>query len=179
MTILTSDLKSGSDSDLVRLGAAGSQLAFGELVRRHANALRSHMRRLGAQSHDADDMAQDTFLIAFERLDEFRFEGPFIAWLKTIASRRYVKKLKANHKYLFVDDMSPYEPPQEPVSKFSQNDFDEALSYLKPIERLCLSLNLSAGFTHQAIAEELDMPLGTVKSHIKRGLDHLKQVIIP
>ena len=173
-------LRGQSDADLVRLAAAGSQPAFGLLVHRHSAMLRTHLRRMGAQGADADDMAQDAFIAAYEHLAEYRFDGPFSAWLKRIASRRYLKKLRANQKYLLVDDLTPYESPDLGASQGPKvHNLDGALSQLKPVERLCVTLNFSGDLSHQEVADELKLPLGTVKSHIKRGLERLKAILDP
>jgi RNA polymerase sigma factor (sigma-70 family) len=179
--ITHSDMRAQSDTDLVRLAVAGAQAAFGELITRHAASVRTHLRRMGAQGADADDMAQEAFLIAYQRLDEFRFEGPVAGWLKMIASRRYLKTLKSSKKYLFVDDMTPYQPETDSgafiPNAVSKGDIDQALEQLRPIERLCVSLNFSGGYNHDDIATETQLPLGTVKSHIRRGLEKLKLIL--
>ena len=175
-----SQLRGQSDSDLVRFAAAGAQPAFAELVHRHSAMLRTHLRRMGAQGADADDMAQDAFIAAYEHLAEYRFDGPFSAWLKRIAARRYLKKLRANQKYLLVDDMTPYESPESGASDGPRaHNLDGALAQLRPAERLCVTLNFSGDLSHQDIADELKLPLGTVKSHIKRGLERLKAILDP
>ncbi|ESQ80347.1 RNA polymerase sigma factor [Asticcacaulis sp. YBE204] len=174
----TAGLKHLSDHDLIAQALLGASAAFGELARRHASALRTHLRRMGAQGPDADDMAQEAFIAAYERLSEYRADGPFVNWLKMIASRRYLRKLKKTQKYLFVDDMQPFEPTpdiHENRAREGQiHDLDGALSQLKPAERLCVTLNFSGGLSHQDIATETGLPLGTVKSHIKRALAALK-----
>jgi RNA polymerase sigma-70 factor (ECF subfamily) len=125
-------------------------------------------------------MAQDAFIAAYEHLAEYRFDGPFSAWLKRIASRRYLKKLRANQKYLLVDDMTPYESPDVGASERPKaHNLDGALAQLKPVERLCVTLNFSGDLSHQEVADELKLPLGTVKSHIKRGLERLKAILDP
>lgn len=170
-----------SDHDLIAQATLGLSAAFGELARRHSAVLRTHIRRMGAQGADADDMAQEAFITAFERLSEYRADGPFVNWLKMIASRRYLKKLKATQKYLFVDDMQPFEPGQDVFDGASREgaarDLDVALTQLKVIERVCVTLNFSAGLSHAEIATETGLPLGTVKSHIKRALGHLKAAL--
>jgi RNA polymerase sigma-70 factor (ECF subfamily) len=174
------DLTRQSDVDLVRLCLGGDKSAFAELVRRHGSLLRTHIRRMGAQGADADDMAQEAFMSAYEHLSEFRFDGPFIGWLKRIASRRYLKKVRANQKYLLTDDMSPFEPePAVHEGEFRAHNLDAALNRLKPVERLCVTLNFSGDLSHQEIADELKLPLGTVKSHIKRAMDQLKTILNP
>jgi RNA polymerase sigma-70 factor (ECF subfamily) len=175
------DLSRQSDVDLARLCLTGNRPAFAELVRRHGGTLRTHLRRMGAQAADADDMAQEAFLVAYERLDEYRFEGPLIAWLKRIATRRYLKRAKGNARYLLTDDMSTYDgaggnPPDDGLKA---HNLDAALGRLKAAERLCVTLNFSGGLSHQEIADETGLPLGTVKSHIKRALDQLKLILTP
>jgi RNA polymerase sigma-70 factor (ECF subfamily) len=173
-------LRGQSDADLVRFAAAGAQPAFAELVHRHAAMLRTHLRRMGAQGADADDMAQDAFIAAYEHLAEYRFDGPFSAWLKRIAARRYLRKLRASQKYLLVDDMTPYESPDSGASERPKaHNLDAALAQLRPAERLCVTLNFGGDLSHQDIADELKLPLGTVKSHIKRGLERLKAILDP
>ena len=76
------------DVELAGLASLGQRAAFGELVRRHGSAVRGLLRRMGADPALADDVAQDAFLAAFERIAEFRGEGTFQAWVKRIAARR-------------------------------------------------------------------------------------------
>ena len=58
-------------------------------------------------------------------------------------------------------------------------DLDEALQALAPAERLCVSLCFGAGLSHAEAASALNLPLGTVKSHVKRGLDRLRTRLAP
>ncbi len=174
------DLSRHSDVDLVRLGVTGDKASFGELVRRHGGGLRTHLRRMGAQGADADDMAQDAFLVAYERLGDYRFDGPFAAWLKRIASRRYLRKVRGNARYILTDDMTAFEGEgANQDGDFRAHNLDAALNRLKPVERLCVTLNFSGDLSHQEIADELKIPLGTVKSHIRRALDRLKLILTP
>ena len=82
-TIFTSQ----HDVDLCRHAANGERRAFGELVRRHGSGIRQLLRRMGAQPSEADDVAQDAFLAAFERITEFRGEGTFAGWRIAFGSR--------------------------------------------------------------------------------------------
>ncbi len=173
------DLTRQSDVDLVRLSLTGDRASFAEMVRRHSAGLRTHLRRMGAQGADADDMAQEAFMAAYEHLTEYRFDGPFTAWLKRIASRRYLKKVRKDTRYVLSEDMSVYEPEAVADAGFKAHNLDGALGRLRPVERLCVTLNFSGDLTHQEIADELKIPLGTVKSHIRRALDQLKLILAP
>src|SRR5260221_8250177 len=86
------------DVELCGLAATGERRAFGELVRRHGSAVRGVLRRMGAPPAEADDVAQDAFLTAFERIAEFRGEGTFAAWVKKIAARLYLRRLQRERK---------------------------------------------------------------------------------
>src|SRR5471032_1479200 len=86
------------DVELCAHSATGERRAFGELVRRHGSAVRGVLRRMGAQGAEADDVAQDAFLTAFERIAEFRGEGTFAAWVKKIAARLYLRRLQKERR---------------------------------------------------------------------------------
>ena len=88
------------DVELAAFAAAGGRREFGELVRRHGSAVRALLRRMGAQPSEADDVAQDAFLQAFEKCAEFRGEGTFAAWVKRIAARLYLKRKAKNARYV-------------------------------------------------------------------------------
>jgi len=174
-------LASLHDVELAALAAAGGRDAFGELAKRHGSAVRALLRRMGAEPALADDLAQDAFLTAYERIAEFRGEGAFAGWIKRIAARLYLKRWKRRAS---LDPIADSEEPGEATSEdeilaVGRLDLDSALATLSPAERLCVSLCYGAGLSHAETAETLKVPLGTVKSHVKRGMDKLKQRLVP
>ena len=86
------------DVELCGYAAAGERRAFGELVRRHSSGVRQLLRRMGAQPAESDDVAQDAFLAAFERIAEFRGDGTFAGWIKRIAARLYLRRLQKERR---------------------------------------------------------------------------------
>lgn len=167
----------GHDVELAAQAAGGDRRAYGELVRRHGSAVRGLLRRLGADSASADDLAQDAFMTGFEQVAEFRGEGTFGAWIKKIAARLYLKRVKRDARLIFSDNVEPLEEiPVRDASgdAASRIDLDEALKSLSRGERLCVSLCYGADWSHGEAAEALNIPIGTVKSHVKRGLDKLR-----
>jgi len=132
---------------------------------------------MGADSATADDLAQDAFMTGFEQAAEFRGEGTFGAWIRKIAARLYLKKVKREARLIFSDTVEPVEDVMvRDASKdaASRIDLDEALKSLSRGERLCVSLCYGADWSHAEAAEALNIPIGTVKSHVKRGLDKLR-----
>lgn len=162
------------DLELTALSAAGDRSAFGELARRHGSAVRALLRRMGAEPALADDLAQDAFLAAFEAIGEFRGEGAFVGWVKRIAARLYLKRWKKRAELDPVEDQEQGGSSDGEGAAASRLDLDGALASLSEAERLCVSLCYGAGLSHAEAATALKAPLGTVKSHVKRGLDKLK-----
>jgi len=167
------------DVELCTHAATGDRRAFGELVRRHGSAVRGLLRRMGAQAAEADDVAQDAFLTAFERISEFRGEGAFAGWVKRIAARAYLRRLQKERRLGAVASEQAQEAPEAPAHPDAAIDLDGALKVLSPAERLCVSMCFGAGLSHAEAAEALNLPLGTVKSHVKRGLEKLRARLAP
>jgi RNA polymerase sigma-70 factor (ECF subfamily) len=171
---------SAHDLDLVAQSARGDRHAFGELVRRHGSAVRAFLRRMGADPALADDLAQDAFLAAFEQIGEFRGDGPFQGWVKRIGARLYVKRWRRERRISLREDPEELEAADtSSVGSDARLDLDGALRSLSDAERVCVSLCYGAGFSHTEAAAALNAPLGTVKSHVKRGLDKLKARLAP
>ena len=173
--MLRDSVRSQHDLELVALAAGGDRQAFGELVRRHNAGVRGLLMRMGADPCTADDVAQDAFITAFSSISEFRGEGAFAGWVKRIAARHYLKRVRRR---------TP-EPQNEGElwggegEAAARMDLDQALAGLPEAGRICVSLCYGAGFSHGEAAEALEMPLGTVKSHVKRGLDRLRTRLAP
>ena len=172
----------GHDVELAALAAAGDRQAFGELVRRHGSAVRGLLRRLGAEPSMADDIAQDAFLVGFEQIADYRGEGAFGGWIKKISARLYLRRVRRDRRMVLTDggeDDNRCGGFDEPRAAADRLDLDEALKRLSPAERLCVSLCHGADWSHAEAAEALNIPLGTVKSHVKRGLDKLRARLVP
>ena len=172
---------SAHDLELSALAGGGDRQAFGELVRRHGSAVRGLLRRLGADPALADDLAQDAFVAAFEQITDFRGEGTFQSWVKRIAARLYVKRWRRNARLDVVENPpEPLEPSGSAQSGAADRiDLDGALRDLPPAERVCVCLCYGGGLSHAEAALALNAPLGTVKSHVKRGLDRLRRRLAP
>lgn len=175
-----SSFASRHDVELCSLAATGERHAFGELARRHGSAVRYLLRRMGAQAAEADDVAQDAFLAAFERITEFRGEGTFAGWVKKIAARLYLRRIqKEKRATAWAAESGEDDNAAPPADAEHRIDLDEALKHLSDAERVCVSMCFGAGLSHAEAAEALNLPLGTVKSHVKRGLEKLRARLAP
>ncbi len=168
------------DVELAALAGTGERGAFGELVRRHGSSVRGLLRRMGAPAAEADDAAQDAFLAAFESITDFRGEGTFAAWVKRIAARHYLKRLQRERRLAnLAQDAEEGALTSHHPDTAGRIDLDEAMKSLGAAERLCVSMCYGAGLSHAEAADALNLPLGTVKSHVKRGLDKLRTRLAP
>ena len=177
----TYGLGGAHDVELAALAVGGDRGAYGELVRRHGSAVRALIRRMGAEAATADDVAQDAFLAAYEQIADFRQEGTFRAWVSRIAARLYVRRRRRDGRLELMAEVEP--SAQQSVGgeggAARRIDLDEALKSLSEVERMCVSLCYGTGLSHAEAAEVLNTPLGTVKSHVKRGLDKLRARLAP
>ena len=165
-----------SDLELAtRVAGSNDQAAFQQLVERHQAAIRGFLRRLLAGDHGtADDLAQETFMLAYRKIPGWKGSGSFSSWLHTIAYRQFLQ-FRRKHKRLQV----MAEPPDAGFDPGQAVDAEILLPRLMRLvsaeERACLTLAYASGLSHQEIVEVTGLPLGTVKSHISRGRRKIQQ----
>jgi RNA polymerase sigma factor (sigma-70 family) len=169
-----------SDLELARLSGRGDREASEELVRRAAGVVGDLLRRMGAGDALADDITQDAMVTALGAVSGYRGEAAFATWAMRIAGRLYLKRRRKEARYQLMAE--PVDPevagPSGEASSALRLDLSRALARLSPPERLCVSLCHGAGLTHDEIAADLSLPLGTVKSHVTRGLKKLRTLMI-
>ena len=169
-----------SDANLIaRVLEAGDPNAFGELVRRYQSPVRAFLRKL-TRGDDAlaDDLAQETFLRAWRKLETFRGESRFSTWLFGIAVNEFRTRLRRDRRHLWEDpggQSAAPEPTTNPSLQGLRLDLDEALSRLTLPERTAILLCCQHGLTHEEAAQTLRAPLGTVKTNILRGKEKLRR----
>lgn len=136
--------------------------------------VRAQLRRLlhGDQAA-ADDLAQETFVLAWRKLDQFRGDAAFRTWLYRIAYSCFLQARRRTPEPTHDDDaIEVPDAPSHPLDL--QLDFERALRTLSDAERAVLLHCVQLGLSHEEAAFVLAMPLGTVKSHATRGKAKLK-----
>jgi RNA polymerase sigma-70 factor (ECF subfamily) len=157
--------------------------AFGELVRRHQSQVRTVLRRLTRGDVAlADDLAQETFILAWRNLRKFRFEARFSTWLYRIAfnawqseaRKRREVSLELDDDVLADDTDSAFEMPDIA----SRIDLERAMATLSDGERAAIGACYYADLSHEEAAVALGMPLGTVKTHVLRAKAKLRARLV-
>ncbi len=160
-----------------RVIEADDQHAFAELVKRYQSQLRYSLRQItGWDEALADDLAQETFIKAYKAIRQFRGDAKFFTWLYRIAYNCFL----AHRRTLKPEDtLGERELPESGRDQEGElalhRDLAHAMAKLSPDQRMALHLFLHREMSHQEIAEVMNCPLGTVKSHIQRGRQRLQE----
>jgi RNA polymerase sigma-70 factor (ECF subfamily) len=155
--------------------------AFATLVRRHQGAVRSFARRLASGDvARADDVAQETFLAAWRHLSTWRAEGELVSWLLKLCFRAHLNDARRAHRKRedVVSDVPLASSLHARADDATERrDVVRAMAALSDAERGSIALVFQQGHTHEEAAAVLDMPLGTLKSHVARAKDKLRPLL--
>jgi RNA polymerase sigma-70 factor (ECF subfamily) len=167
------------DAALLAAVREGSERAFNTLVDRQQQALRLFLRRLVADPHDAEDIAQETFVAAWMQAKSFAGRSSVRTWLFSIAWRKAKGAQRGWFRSRRRDTAYHEATLDEPSDTTPENRLalGQALEALPIDQRAAVVLCLGCGLTHPEAAEALGLPLGTVKSHVLRGRERLRDVL--
>ncbi len=168
-----------SDNDLIaRVIAKGDQYAFSELVKRNQSALRASLRKMnGGHIELADDVAQETFILAWKNIGKFRFEAKFSTWLYRIAFNAWQSDVRRKSELLLGEDATPEPEPTEPESTATclRYDVERAMVDLTAAEHAAIQQCYYNDLSHDEAAYVLGVPLGTLKTHVLRAKEKMRQ----
>ena len=172
-------MTTSEDRDLVVRAVSGQDTAaFGELVRRHQSHVRNFLRKLAGDYALADDLAQDCFMHAWDKLQTYSGRGSFIGWLLKVAYTTFLQSKRKSKRYAEILEMAGQVADQEgrstvqPVDEVT--DLDKYLAVLTTEERAIMVMSYACGLSHREIGDATDMPVGTVKSVIFRGKEKIR-----
>lgn len=164
--------------------AAGDKTAVQECLSTYGGLVWSIARKLLRNSEDAEDAVQEIFVDIWKnagRFDESQAsETTFIAM---IARRRVIDKIRHSTRRLSADSLD--DVLLEPFTRSDRtmqmsveaNEAAKAMRTLRPEQQQVLRLSIVQGMSHQEISDATGMPLGTVKTHARRGLTRVREVL--
>ncbi|MFI8193291.1 sigma-70 family RNA polymerase sigma factor [Streptomyces sp. NPDC085946] len=174
----------GYEEELARGLRAADEAALAAIYRHWGSLVHTLAVRSLGDAHEAEDVTQQVFLGAWRGRDGFRPErGPLSAWLVGITRRKIADALTARTRRLaLVDSAARQAGTARQVQAAPDDVLDrvlliDELSRLPAPQREVLCLAFYEDLTQMQIAERTGMPLGTVKSHARRGLNRLRQAI--
>lgn len=182
-----------TDAELIARAVVGDDRhAFAELVRRHQSAVRACLRRLTAGNHAlADDLAQETFVLAWRNLKSFRQEARFSTWLYRIATNCWLADARKRKESLLGDaDAELADGGDEDGGGSAAEgggdharasvlkvDMERAMAVLSEAERAAIVQCYHNDLSHEEAAFVLGCPVGTVKTHVHRAKQKLKAAL--
>ncbi len=163
--------ESASDESLVRKAQAGDSRAFGTLVDRYMRAVYAVSFSVTGRHDDAEDAAQEGFMVALERLDDCRNPDRFAGWLLTIVrnrARNLVRREVLRDTDTVPETTAARGRTPDKVAEHAelQERLGTALRQLSEVQREIVLLHDLEGWRHREIAEHLGIPSGTVRSHL-------------
>lgn len=169
-----------SDQQLIaRVVSHRDERAFAQLVLRYQSQVRAWARRLCRRDEaSADDVAQEAFIKAHAALAGFRADAKFSVWLYRIvfntAMARYRKK---DLQWASLEEQADTPGRCEQTESIAKGDIKWAMSQLSEAQQVAISLCFEEGFSHEEASTIMNIPLGTVKTHIARAKTKLKTLL--
>lgn len=171
-----------TDGALVLRAREGDEVAFGALVARYQRAAYAVAMSVTGKHEDAEDAAQEAFLVALDRLEECRSPERFAGWLMTIVRNRS-KNLIRRESLRETDQVPPGARSRAPTpdrvteTRELRRILEEALEGLPEVQRQIVLLHDLEGWKHREIAERLSLPSGTVRSHLHFARKSLRETL--
>jgi RNA polymerase sigma-70 factor, ECF subfamily len=196
--VSTAQQETGATTDdrtIVDAVLAGDRNAYRVLVDREGPAVVAACARILGDRAEAEDVAQEAFVIAYRSLGTWRADGAFGAWLSRIAVRLAIRRAQSRKQVTWLDPLAAEsdQPGQErfrtmsgtdavdPAHTFLRTERDNqvraAVASLDEPYREVVALRFFAERSLAEIAEATDRPLGTVKTHLHRGLARLRRAL--
>ena len=179
---LVSSLAEQDDSQLVAASKQGDQDAFALLVQRHQRRVFNLVYRMLQQYEEANEVTQEAFLAAWQGLPSFRGEARFSTWLYRIAYNCSLKQLEQrkrdNALQLAMQELGSKDEERTEATLEARARWEsirEQLVTLPAKYRVVLILRHLQDMTYEEMAEMLTMPIGTIKTHLFRARNLLKE----
>ena len=169
-----------SPDELLNRARAGEAAAFAALVRRYQRTVFSIALRMLGDRHRAEDLAQEVFLQLYRSLDGIGSDAHLAFWLRKVAVNRAIDRIRQEARY----DNEPLTEAASVVGETGDTDpllqrrMAELVSQLPPAARAVVVLRYQEDLDPVYIASTLDMPINTVKSHLKRSLTSLRARVL-
>src|SRR5687768_5232190 len=170
-----------SDAELVAGVRRGSREAAGRLAERYLRACRAVALSIVGEPAGAEDVCQDAFVYAIERIDDCRQPERFVAWLFQIVRNRSRNQLRDRKDAVPIEGLPIESRGESPAARVEQREMRErllvALAEIPEERREVVLLHDLEGWTHREIAERMELPAGTVRSHLHLARKRLRELL--
>jgi RNA polymerase sigma-70 factor (ECF subfamily) len=164
---------------LIERCRTGDDIAFGELVDRYKNLVYGMVWRMIGDRSQADDLAQEVFLKVYRGLPYFRGDARLSTWIYRIVAN--VCTQARSSRMAERPALSPVKEPGAADAAFAdlelRDRLEKAIARLPDNYRLLIAAHYLDGVQYEALAEALDIPIGTVKTHLYRAKRRLRELL--
>ena len=168
-------------SDTVRLAQQGDVAAFERLYRENVDRIYALCLRMCGDSGRAQELAQDVFVRAWEKLGSFEGKSAFSTWLHRLAVNVVLGSRRAEAirigRVFGTDDLEAYETPTRPADPGHRMDLERAIAALPSGARTVFVLHDVEGYKHEEIAELHGIAVGTCKAQLHRARRLLREAL--
>ncbi|HIS33588.1 MAG TPA: sigma-70 family RNA polymerase sigma factor [Candidatus Avirikenella pullistercoris] len=174
-----------TELQLINKSLAGDQAAFEKLFNIHKEAVKAFLIKLSGSEFDANDLLQETFIKAFLNLEKYNSQYTFTQWLIVIAKNTfidYVRKKGDRGSLLLIDsglanDIIGDNPEELIMLKERKKEIEAEIENLSVNYRTIIEMRYYLGLSYEEIAEELNIPIGTVKIRLFRAKEQLNKIL--
>jgi RNA polymerase sigma-70 factor (ECF subfamily) len=165
----------------VREAQAGDMAAYEELYRDNVGRIYGLCLRLAGNANLAEELTQDVFVRAWQKIGSFRGDSAFSTWLYPLAVNVALSERRARSRrtsrVVTTDDLTPFEPSEKPAGPEHKIDLQRALGELPEGARAVFVLHDVEGFKHQEIADLTGIATGTSKAQLHRARRLLREAL--
>lgn len=166
------------ERELVSRCQAGDEAAFAELVDRYKNLVYAMVFRMVNDRTQADDLAQEVFMKVHRGLPYFRGEARLSTWIYRIVANVCSQARAARRTLVAADDVPERGAADASFADLELRDrLEKAIAQLPDQYRLLIAAHYLKGVQYEALAESLNIPLGTVKTHLHRAKRQLREIL--
>jgi RNA polymerase sigma-70 factor (ECF subfamily) len=180
-TATTDDERRSRERQRVREAQAGDMTAYEELYRDNVGRIYGLCLRLAGNANLAEELTQDVFVRAWQKIGSFRGDSAFSTWLYPLAVNVALWERRARSRrtsrVLATDDLTPFDRPQKPAGPERGLDLQRALGELPEGARAVFVLHDVEGFKHQEIADLTGIATGTSKAQLHRARRLLREAL--
>jgi RNA polymerase sigma-70 factor (ECF subfamily) len=168
-------------ANIIKASIKGDGKSQKQLYQMFASRLFGLCLRYASNEDEAKDLLQEGFIKIFENLKQYKHKGSFEGWMRRIMINTAMENFRKSSHFLLYDNEAKMESVQvkyeHVIEELSKKDLLKMIQSLTPQYRTVFNLYAIEGYTHQEIAERLNISEGTSKSNLSRAREMLKKKI--